>query len=505
MVAGTAEWMLHDFHVTTVPTLRRLADDVKAASVACGIGNTLGNKGACAIGFNVGKTAVLCVCSHLAAGQRAVASRNRDIRRIEAGLALVPSGFSLEAQLAVEAEVNRVTAARSPVGSAPSTVDSVVRGSSSFPATAGGVDPVAPLLKGGPSRGEGAHVPTGSGALVDVVASQEGDAAADEGDDVSSPASGDAAAAEARDEQSRVDRLTALHVPALVSERYDRVVWLGDLNYRVDLSRDEADALIREERIEVRERRRIGVPPFYVHPAVHREQTLLLHDQLTVERAAGRAFPGYSEGAVTFAPTYKLDNGSDTYDSSEKRRIPSWTDRILFKPASDPTMLELLRYGSVPSLRGSDHRAVTATFRVALRSSHSRGVSNASGCTQMGGARLGIASTASRVAPAPGSCTPHPSGLSPLAEPPRVNPASGGVAPGPALAVDPRSATAQAEGGGAQAADGAAPILQHGAGPAAAKPRPKGASARVVPEGSPEFDAARGRRDATTCSQCAVM
>ena len=244
----------------TAPTCCRLPDDVKAASVACGIGNTLGNKGACAIGFNVGKTAVLCVCSHLAAGQRAVASRNRDIRRIEAGLALVPSGFSLEAQLAVEAEATRVTAARSPVGSVPSTVDSLARGSSSFPpATAGGVEPVAPLLKRGPDRGEGPHALTGSSALVGVVASQEGDAGAgddgDDGDDVSSPASGDAAAAEVRDEQSRVGRLAALHVPALVSERYDRVVWLGDLNYRVDLSREEADALIREERIEVRERR----------------------------------------------------------------------------------------------------------------------------------------------------------------------------------------------------------------------------------------------------------
>lgn len=59
----------------------------------------------------------------------------------------------------------------------------------------------------------------------------------------------------------------------------------------------------------------------------------------------GRVFEGFSEAAITFPPTYKFDTTSETpsqpapnahfgltaYDSSGKMRIPSWTDRVLFR------------------------------------------------------------------------------------------------------------------------------------------------------------------------------
>lgn len=42
-------------------------------------------------------------------------------------------------------------------------------------------------------------------------------------------------------------------------------------------------------------------------------------------------FQGFIEGPLHFRPTYKFDHQSDTYDSGKKKRVPAWTDRILFK------------------------------------------------------------------------------------------------------------------------------------------------------------------------------
>ncbi|OAA36183.1 phosphatase family protein [Beauveria brongniartii RCEF 3172] len=61
--------------------------------------------------------------------------------------------------------------------------------------------------------------------------------------------------------------------------------------------------------------------------------SLLPHDQLREVIARRKAFhDGWREGPVTFLPTYKYDIGSVAlFDSSEKRRAPSWCDRILYR------------------------------------------------------------------------------------------------------------------------------------------------------------------------------
>lgn len=43
-----------------------------------------------------------------------------------------------------------------------------------------------------------------------------------------------------------------------------------------------------------------------------------------------QVFRGFNEGAIQFAPTYKYDLFCDDYDTSEKCRIPAWTDRVLW-------------------------------------------------------------------------------------------------------------------------------------------------------------------------------
>ncbi|RKP33211.1 hypothetical protein BJ085DRAFT_40324 [Dimargaris cristalligena] len=55
------------------------------------------------------------------------------------------------------------------------------------------------------------------------------------------------------------------------------------------------------------------------------------YDQLSGQKAIGNIFHQYYEAPITFSPTYKFDPGTNRYDTSEKRRTPSWTDRILIR------------------------------------------------------------------------------------------------------------------------------------------------------------------------------
>lgn len=60
---------------------------------------------------------------------------------------------------------------------------------------------------------------------------------------------------------------------------------------------------------------------------------LLPHDELKQQQKLGKAFhDGWQEGPIRFLPTYKYDVGKvAVFDSSEKRRCPSWCDRILYR------------------------------------------------------------------------------------------------------------------------------------------------------------------------------
>ncbi|KAI0517448.1 type II inositol-1,4,5-trisphosphate 5-phosphatase [Xylaria bambusicola] len=65
--------------------------------------------------------------------------------------------------------------------------------------------------------------------------------------------------------------------------------------------------------------------------------SLLPHDQLRQVMKNKKAFhEGWREGPITFLPTYKYDVGTvGLFDTSEKKRAPSWCDRILFRTRKD--------------------------------------------------------------------------------------------------------------------------------------------------------------------------
>lgn len=65
--------------------------------------------------------------------------------------------------------------------------------------------------------------------------------------------------------------------------------------------------------------------------------SLLPHDQLLQLIKQRKIFhDGWHEGPIVFLPSYKYDVGTiGLFDSSEKKRAPSWCDRILFRTRKD--------------------------------------------------------------------------------------------------------------------------------------------------------------------------
>lgn len=93
---------------------------------------------------------------------------------------------------------------------------------------------------------------------------------------------------------------------------------------------------------------------------------LLAYDQLVDQMGKKAVFDGWSEGVPDFAPTYKYDVGTNNYDSSEKKRIPAWCDRILWRTKSDPKLIRQAAFRR-HEMMTSDHRPVSALFVTSIK------------------------------------------------------------------------------------------------------------------------------------------
>ncbi|WVQ80506.1 hypothetical protein IAT38_002611 [Cryptococcus sp. DSM 104549] len=143
---------------------------------------------------------------------------------------------------------------------------------------------------------------------------------------------------------------------------------MGDLNYRLaKLPAPEGlhDANLSDDVLALEKER----------------ASMFENDTLRREQREGRVFGGLREGDVTrFAPTYKRIVGQVGGYSS--KRIPGWTDRILFAshtdppslfspeasldpvPATAPNTTHIFHFSSTPELTISDHKPVHAILTI---------------------------------------------------------------------------------------------------------------------------------------------
>ncbi|NXT21483.1 INP5K phosphatase, partial [Syrrhaptes paradoxus] len=104
--------------------------------------------------------------------------------------------------------------------------------------------------------------------------------------------------------------------------------------------------------------------------------------QLNMAKKKEAFLQDFIEGPLQFKPTYKFDLYSDVYDTSEKKRKPAWTDRILwrvknlcqntskegkFSEEEQTISVTLNNYISHMSYGISDHKPVTGTFTLELK------------------------------------------------------------------------------------------------------------------------------------------
>ncbi|KAK6952159.1 hypothetical protein Daesc_006691 [Daldinia eschscholtzii] len=154
----------------------------------------------------------------------------------------------------------------------------------------------------------------------------------------------------------------------------------GDLNYRISKSAPTLDSVFPDRN-----------PDSTVENSNHFSH-FLARDQLTAEKAAGRALHGLSEAEIKFPPTYKLvlspkskphvgpDCVGDEDDDMDElewswalHRWPGWCDRILFQEIPwwareivGNRRMNILAYNSLPPVRSSDHKAVFLRVEVPM-------------------------------------------------------------------------------------------------------------------------------------------
>ncbi|KAI9140993.1 hypothetical protein BKA69DRAFT_1125186 [Paraphysoderma sedebokerense] len=123
---------------------------------------------------------------------------------------------------------------------------------------------------------------------------------------------------------------------------HESVFFFGDLNYRIALPRDQVERLISRNNWAELQRA----------------------DQLLLEKETNRTFTLrlFNEQPLNFCPTYKYDPGTDLFDTSEKKRIPAWCDRILYR-GGNIRGVSYLRHES----KISDHRPISGEFEVKVK------------------------------------------------------------------------------------------------------------------------------------------
>lgn len=253
-----------------------LVSAVDSSTVATGIGGIVGNKGAVAISVYLGSTSLLFVNAHLTANQGNTQARNSDYKRIIQELQLNEApkrqarGWHFKGDMKLRRHYDY------PPVYHPKPGVNNNNGKAKASSTTNLLDPNrSPVAK------------AASSSAISLVHPQQ---------------------LQAKGPQPPQQELCSD-----VTDQFDYTFWAGDLNYRVDLSREAADECLQKGDLE----------------------TMLAHDQLSIQKAAGAIFDGFVEAPITFKPTYKFDPLVLVPTDANNRPLRrNWTRTLQGRPLS---------------------------------------------------------------------------------------------------------------------------------------------------------------------------
>ncbi|XP_057373007.1 inositol polyphosphate 5-phosphatase E-like [Daphnia carinata] len=138
-----------------------------------------------------------------------------------------------------------------------------------------------------------------------------------------------------------------------VTSNYDLVFICGDMNFRINKPREEVIDIVSKTWVDPSS------------PCGRGLTTLMEADQLKFSLKNNRILKTFNEANITFPPTYKYIPGTGDFDE-DKQRIPSYTDRILWKERKG-AHLRCAHYDVAKQLKSSDHTPVWAAFKVPIK------------------------------------------------------------------------------------------------------------------------------------------
>jgi hypothetical protein len=121
---------------------------------------------------------------------------------------------------------------------------------------------------------------------------------------------------------------------------HDIVIYMGDLNFRVDMKYEDCVEKVKENNLE----------------------EILKEDQFKKMPSLFNLI----EGPIKFPPSYKFNKNSTEY-TTKKMRTPSYCDRILFKENFIiPNQIKVLEYDYIPEVGVSDHKPVYCIMEIKI-------------------------------------------------------------------------------------------------------------------------------------------